>query len=292
MKKLFFLLCFLEPFILNAQPYYPVLKENKYWDQFNYYFPSVCQYVSGGRTYLCGDTIINSLSYKKICYYPILSTIGTPFCPPYYVSLTGNSEPDYFIREDTIARKVYFLSTINNEPEYLLYDFNLSIGDTLDTEYDLGLTLVVDTIVNVTLYNGNVRRKFDFGNNMYYIEEIGGNKGLCMPLPDGIGFGSILICVNDSMSIYGDQCNLWFNNVNEIPESDFSYSIDENGIFMLQTVLNLRTLEIYDVCGKNIFTSAINSHQARADLSGFSSGIYIVKAATTQNRTFTIKIYR
>lgn len=289
MKKIFLIISFLSSLIVQAQ-YYPMLKENKYWDQLNFYFPSICQYVSGGRCYLCGDTVINSISYKKICDYPILSSIGTPFCPPYYVSLSGNLQPDYFIREDTIARKVYFLSTINNEPEYLLYDFNLSIGDTLDTEYDLGLTLVLDTIENVTLFNGNVRRKFDFGNNMFYIEEIGGRQGLFMPLPEGIGSGSILICVNDSMNIYGDECNIWFDDVIEQEIEIPRYFIDNNNVLIIECKELIDNIQLSDITGKIIFSSSPFTDKTQIELSLFSSSFYFVKITTQNKKSFVFKI--
>ncbi|MCY7410306.1 MAG: hypothetical protein LH473_08540 [Chitinophagales bacterium] len=69
------------------------------------------------RYYTNGDTIIDSIEYKKL-----------------YVDIIYSAQPDYYglyggaLREDTLNRKIYFYCACN-PMEQLLFDFDLHTGD-------------------------------------------------------------------------------------------------------------------------------------------------------------------
>lgn len=76
----------------------------------------------------------------------------------------------------------------------------------------MGATLIVTQIEDVTLLNGEVRKKFILNNDneCYYIEGIGGCFGLAEPIIPGLGFGSELFCVKENGTpIWGTGgCNI------------------------------------------------------------------------------------
>ncbi len=82
--------------------------------------------------YANGDTIIDDVLYAKI-YKRQLVVIqtGPPFEPDGIYELYG------FIRDDTINKKVYAIQINGNwdcpeNEEFLMYDFSVNVGDTVD----------------------------------------------------------------------------------------------------------------------------------------------------------------
>jgi len=113
-----------------GQNYSPLAVEGAHWivrlDLMETIYPvdGLWEYYSNG------DTIINDTSYKKIYYRDLqITENGPPFQATGIYSLFG------FVRDDSINKKVYtrVLNTSNDCPaneDYLLFDFNLQIGDT------------------------------------------------------------------------------------------------------------------------------------------------------------------
>lgn len=107
MKNLILTIILLASFSnLIAQDYIPMLGESNEWYVFETFEGThTFHYV----TY--GNTIINEIEYKKFGLY------------------YGGFDPEGFIREDTILKKIFFIPMHPYEPsEVLLYDFSLEIG--------------------------------------------------------------------------------------------------------------------------------------------------------------------
>jgi hypothetical protein len=120
----------------NKQPYQPMALEGAHWsviyqfidpnggtnDELDFY-----QYV------IRGDTTVNNIDYKKIYYRSCLN---------YYTGTPWLIEIEYlfgFLRDDTLSRKVYAINLAPSgffgcpvSEEFLLYDFEVSLGDTLN----------------------------------------------------------------------------------------------------------------------------------------------------------------
>jgi len=116
-----------------AAQYIPFVEEGKFWFYMrhdNLDYPSA---YSGYAISLLGDTIINNLNYKKVLqleltgygYYPYQDW---EFDIPYQTSSINTIS---HIREDIAEKKVYVLP-IDSTEEYLLLDFSLELGDTLN----------------------------------------------------------------------------------------------------------------------------------------------------------------
>jgi hypothetical protein len=88
-----------------------------------------------------------------------------------------------FLREDTLEKKIYGLSTINGE-ERLLYDFSLSENDTIIIDSDIcNMIKIVETVDDILIDN-IPRKRIKFNSDEenpeaeYWIEGIGSTYGL------------------------------------------------------------------------------------------------------------------
>lgn len=136
MKKLYMLsIIIIYSCAIKAQGYYLMLDTavNVWYYTFNIIpvspqntpFPGApCNYGNWGfgpsiKYYSAGDTVMNSLTYQKLMmddYYSMYNcTYG-------------------YLREDTLAKKVYFIDNIFS-PEELLYDFSMQIGDSISLNF-------------------------------------------------------------------------------------------------------------------------------------------------------------
>jgi hypothetical protein len=183
MKTIKLLLLFLLPLLLGqgvkGQEYHKLLQDNVDWDvlSVNGSMNPFCGYVAGCRFFLRGDTTIQGNDYKIINCIKIISPQPGPFCPPFFVTQDTVFRQGY-IREDTIAKKVFVYDHYDGDA--LLYDFSLSVGDTLKySSFNWCGDLIVDSIGTITLFNSETRKIFFFlGSDEYFIEGIGGSQGL------------------------------------------------------------------------------------------------------------------
>ncbi len=136
--------------------------------------------------YTNGDTVFHTLTYKKIykkgkgSYSWMASPPIPPGCSGNYYYLGANAS--YFIRS---AGKSMFLRQPSDTSEYLLYDFNLAIGDTLPNSYNYnnagGKKIQVTAIDSFHTPYG-YRKRFAINGTgsgaQYLIEGIGNSHGL------------------------------------------------------------------------------------------------------------------
>lgn len=125
--------------------YLPIVEEGKYWIYLNHWDSDHPVAVSGHAITFQGDTIINSLNYKKVYSYQLKGSHPCQFPPCFEFDLPYQSEGRFLvalIREDTVQKRSFILpigsGEIFCEPnEYLLFDFSLTVSDTLnDCVYD------------------------------------------------------------------------------------------------------------------------------------------------------------
>ena len=182
----------------SAQTYRPFPVDNGVWtyqssDEWG-------NHLATGSFTLTGDTTINSLTYKKIQY-------------------AGGS-----IRE--VGKIIYFVpDTSSTGAEYVLYDFNLNLGDTVtdfygghDCESD---TIIVHTVDSVLGSNG-WHRRLRMGNYVTWIEGIGSVHNFTAPFSVGCLSGSVdLVCMwSDTSFVYPtDPCIV---GIEELPSTSIN----------------------------------------------------------------------
>jgi hypothetical protein len=163
---------------VSAQaPYHKMLASNYTdWYVFNVFIPVKTaststvnsMYLPAGKFTASTDTVLFSKNYKKMKHiydYPGFVTN----------QLMG------YMREDTIARKVYFLE-VGTTTDKLLYDFSLSVGSTtlLDFPGTTGnfpnatyTVTAIDTVLTRAGYRKQFKLNASASDTLVYIESIG-----------------------------------------------------------------------------------------------------------------------
>jgi hypothetical protein len=266
---------------VNGQAYHPLLGNKYKWEEF-YHEASFCGLTSGALLIEGIDTIISTVSYKTIMKEPILgSGSGITFCPPYIVN-DSIQWLKSLLREDTLLRKV-FIYSVNTE--YLLYDFNVSDGDTLQNYYGSSTSiLVVDSVRSIN-YQGLGLRKTVFANppgvylGYFYIEGIGGHFGLTDNGFSGIGSWNELTCVRDSNNnaTWGNCMSSFvgLDNHDSYASLNFNYLNSTKDFYVSGEIKSGVAVELIDVSGKLIYSNPkVKPHEAKS-ISFIKPGIYL-----------------
>lgn len=192
--------------------YYPLLEAGKVWNVIeNHSFCGAggCNpYTSLKECIVENDTTINNIEYT------IISGFG-PFSRP----LIGSSNDLRLPLRENDGRVYAFY----NDTEYLLYDFNLSAGDTIETfQFDASdrafesLELIVDSVYEAEFDGGVSRNVFHLSGyngggyviSFIWIEGIGDLKGLIREYSNSYNdlFTATVTCVNvDGVYIYTNE---------------------------------------------------------------------------------------
>jgi len=306
-NQAFLLFLIINVFALNAQ-HVPIDFQDATWGNVDYYCDGgqPCEYYSHQyRTQ--GDTTFNNHTYKKL-----------------YDGFSSTADLIGYIREDSLKRVYYYTiepfcpnDTIS---EYLLYDFSLEVGDTLNLfmpDHDtnpclspyLDKTTQVVAIDSIVLANGEYRKRFMFADGDWglydhsYVEGIGSSIDLIYPLKiyslDGwhVGHSSVCYLSGDTIEyIYPnwneDNCGTDFtDNVAEVLiENRFNVfpSPTSNFIIIESTFENLFTLDlqIYSLDGRFIRALEANTNQ-EIPISFLQTGLYILKIETEDEVYFS-----
>lgn len=152
-----------------AQTYQRLIQPDKYWEIMECNRILLCNWQSGARYHFDGDTVINGQTYAKMYGQALISQWGgNPYCPPFGVS-PNMLLSDIFLREDTVAQRIYRLWPWDNA-ETLVFDLTLETGDTMFIEN--WEDIVLDSITTTSFSDGVVRRVYHF-DQAKFIEGIG-----------------------------------------------------------------------------------------------------------------------
>lgn len=241
--------------------------------------------------YIGGDTIINSNSFKKL-YEKYHSIWNQQYSE-------GNVGA---IRADSANKKVYYRSlSLNDTAEYLLYDFDLNVGDTFPSTYlyQEGPFPVVDSIDYVQIANKNHKR-FWFTNEAidpaYLLEGVGSRYGLLDPLFGNFEGGNLLTCfeVGEDFlfsaydtSFYG--CHVDIPLAIENPYNHSSIQIINNLSDDLLTIKNLTgdkiSISLFDELGRVYLIQSSSENKFQFSTSPLVSGMYFVHCSDAEGNT-------
>jgi len=295
LSLLFFLLI---QFFAKAQEYVPFPDTNVIWSEV---FVEPQPYSIDTYQYgICGDTVINSLTYKKI--YLLSDTIYPIIKGQYCGSIRENNTKKIF----AIGYECTYPGT--GEDEELLYDFSKSVGDTIFVGIDgIGPNgyLVIDNIDSILIDN-NYRKTFYFTNQeAYWIEGIGSTRGLFSPItaqPTGAQKLE-LICFNqdgyvkflnpeyntcfpvltslETQKLKEKQVSIYPHPITDISIIDFS-DIEHSYQYML----------IYNLLGQKCYQIDISrKKQVLLNKSDYKSGLYIYYLFDKNQRSLKGKIF-
>lgn len=302
MKKLYILfISILITASAFSQAYRPMLTNSSEW---YYYFLGIG--FDGTNEYsITGDTTISSLPYK------IVNCKAVTFLP-------SNYGINYYLREDSINKKVYIFN--GSMPE-LLYDYNLLPGDTFTTPNNT--QLILDSISNnfsallsganpsfcLPLDSSNIDffspKIFHFNNNTHvWIEGIG-SLGDFIHLSIRFWCVELLTChfdkngskdyyMNFHMNQMDGECFTYtttsINSNNKVEALFKVYPNPNNGENISIIGKDLSSVKIYNIQGQLIKTATIKNDEIELSLINQSKGIYFIKAQFVTGEIATQKL--
>ena len=211
--------------------------------------------------YTEGDTSINNTDYIK------LGTNGN-----YMGAYRDSNRVVYFIPDTSLT-------------EYVLYDFNLEVGDTIIHPYGGG-GFSTDTVTiwqtDTILIDGNSHKTISLSSMAHWIEGIGSQNYLLNPYDfAGLSGNDYLQCMmSDSSFIFGANNGFCTTSINETENANSELNIfpnPANSNFQIQLEEGtIQRIQIMDITGKIILDyPQVNSKQF--NVSKLPPGIYLVK---------------
>ena len=321
MKHFFYtFLLFLFPTCFFAQTYHPFPDSSAIWRIEYCYLPTPISqpYCFRYSNFINSDTIINGNTYSKIYSSDVLA------------SDTLNALFVGAVRED-INKRVYLftdsiaLYNINNQnpsglcnddildKDVLLYDYGVSVGDTILYQYLDSSRIYIISIDSVLVLNQYLKRyNYNFitpggsncpwyinglNNGSYYLEKIGHHSGIFEPyLYYANDDWNNLLCFEDTEIAYPDSLACYtavgINDATIKKNNIKIYPNPNNGVFTLDLPQKEQSSEIYiyNLSGK-LVQQVNTSNNNVIDINKQPSGIYFVKVVQ-QNGVNTVKIIK
>jgi len=272
----------------NAQTsvYHPFPDTTSIWSVDDY---NIITYAkTHTRLGLKGDTVINAMNYKKIYSIWYWDTTMITSYNTYYAAL----------REQN--KKIY--TKIGNQPEQVLYDFNLAVGDTMHYYYSLiesqpdTFSRVLTKIDSFKLYTGEYRKRYCFANgiNCYVpdtvVEGIGSIYwwGLFNPLVNNMctcGDEYTFSCFKEMDTVLylnNTFCSYCFCGLS-VDLNEFQ-SLGKITVFpnpatdklFIETFQN-SSIEISNIEGQILQSFITKENNTTLDISSLAKGIYFIK---------------
>jgi hypothetical protein len=260
---LLLLLFFCHSTFSHAQTYRPFPIDNAYW-QYRYYNDVGIPTNDVGHLTLSGDTVISGVAYKKIW-------TGSP--PTYYAGALRES-----------AKVIYFVPDTSSQA-YVLYDFNLGLGDTLFNPFGNNSsgndTLVVDFVDSVQATDG-FHRRLTFSTQAKWIEGIGSMNYFFHPVE------LLLVSGNDQLECMSSD--LPFTYPTSVSVCDALHAVSEklhstlhiapnpaHGHVTVVSEVAIQRYEVLDMVGRSLKVCTLqNGHDFQVDLPGNGTFILVV----------------
>ena len=295
MRKILFInLVLLFSINIFSQDYKPLLDTYNEWNV-RFCYEGLCD---TDIYYTNGDTLVDGMNFKVLDGY-------------HYISR------GFLLREDVNSKKVYLKAILpNGIYDYLLYDFSLEVGDSIDMKNpitpfpeDAGY-FRVDSIIPRPLVDGNNYDHFYFSpaasntvtNNAIWVEGVGSLSIITAPSgdPDIDGVGRVACVFKNGESFYSDldiidECEPFFildsPNYTTQKNSIIAIRTSEKNIFQIINIERFSTIDLYDLKGVHLNTFENNNqHSIQLNVSNYPSGIYLLILNSSTNRKQTLKI--
>lgn len=251
------------------------------------------------------DTIFNGFKYYKLLYSGSVYDYQNPEIEWSFFE---------FIRQDTSLRRLYVYTGNPQNPEELWYDFNATVGDSINEE-------AIKTRTNPPVVVGSDTIEVPFSDSIRVLvtEEPGYDN--CnretLELYDGIGsnfgfnnfvqlpFGSIdqfcLVCYakKDRMVYSGSSDFQFCDKITSIQEhsknSDLSYNIYPNPVAEGQKRLSIEgvflkqsDIVIINALGEILYQSKIQGNNPKINLPKLQAGLYYLKIGNSLASRFVV----
>lgn len=302
MKKLTLAILILSAISVKSQTtmYHPFPDSSAMWNiNYHWMFDAISHDENYSITF-SGDTIINSLAYHKLIV-PKIQGFHNNGGGNYY-SFWDSGYYAGSIRQDTAIRTVFFVPP-NDSIEWLLYDFNMSVGDTVKGYLvdSSSVTYIVQEVDSELIDNIYRKRWGSPSYQLYFIEGIGSMRGLIKKFVfmGGVASESYFVqcfAQNDS-TVYpesGVSCEL-ITSAYEKNMQPFAISVSPNPLSSYATVqlspqFSYSEMFIYNQLGVLVYNEKIDQesfhHFNRKNL---PSGIYFMQFINKKGEAATLK---
>lgn len=247
-----------------------------------------CHDVSYVKDFYVGDTIIGSAAYK-IIEETIFSTTSGLCC-----GVVGGSGYG-FLREDTVARKVYWRNEYMSS-DSLLYNFTLNVGDTIKGFLNPTNNEIIIESIDSVLVGTTYRKRFNIATPIYFyhnlsiIEGIGSTRGLTQLYWGDLFKESTLNCfsVNGSI-VYSDStnpdstpCGSLTVSLSNLDRNNFLEVFPNPALDFIALAIQSEFLpvdvSIFTIKGEKILALQLQSTECEIDIADLPPGIYVVEA--------------
>jgi len=302
MRKLMLAILILSAISVKSQTniYHPFPDSAAMWNvQYHWLFDALQHYEDYSIT-LSGDTAINNLDYHKLVV-PKVHVYGSNGFGGYY----SYYDSGYYagsIRQDIAIRKVFFVPP-NDSIEWLLYDFNLEVGDTVNGYLvdSSSFTYIIQEVDSYLLGN-TYRKSWKYDNNYsFLIEGIGAMNGLIEKFIHMGGVASesfyVQCFVQNDSTVYpegGFTCEM-ITSVNEKNNQAFSMAISPNPIsnyatLQLSPKFSNSEMYIYNELGILVYSEKIIQELYHNFYrKNLTSGIYFMQFINNKGEAATLK---
>ena len=245
--------------------------------------------------FLQGDTSIGSVAYHKLYKSgSIHSHCAFGNAVDYWSVI--NTTYVGGLRQDTALKQVYIYHDTATA-ECLLYDFSLSVGDTL-VDGCAGIpSCATVTSIDSVMIGSTYRKRFNLSSMGYaIIEGIGSTAGLLEPLCPFEYFGMLVCFSQNGQTLYPDTttvCEI-LTKVDEI-NAAAPYFLSPNP-FSTSTTLQVGSefvhsqLFIYNTLGNTVRQQTIQESKVVILRNELSSGIYFFKVVNDKRKTVCGKL--
>lgn len=251
--------------------------------------------------YTFGDSTINNVSYKKIFKHgtyaknwydspPVPSWCDTSMTFDFFITLVRQENKKIFIHHE-------------NEPEELLYDFELKVGDTLPLTWNQFNEEIIVTSIDSLQVGNEYRRIFNLTNQYpsELIEGIGHNGGFLEPFQTSLDCGFQLKCfaLNDTTYYpnFNAPCDLTVSIKPTLSQETFKYypnpvttelSIEKDFSESIEQVISYNTIGQKKV----LSFRQVGENMIIIDCSGLGKGIYLIQVIENGKPTLNLKVLK
>lgn len=213
----------------------------------------------------------------------------------------GFFESGALLREDTLIGKVWYHPLEpGRDSTYLAFDYSLQSGDTFDlsSNHDPWLDSI---IVDSTYTSGTVKHIafntfIEQGENITFIEGLGGNQGPIYKESSGMLHPYLLCAYKDGIQTYTNisyEGNCSPPTANNLIEPAKEIEVYPNPVV---DVLNIRSVseltfgkvEVYDAIGRKVFSEL---YKPSIDFNGLTPGLYHIRLITSRGQIVCKSVY-
>jgi hypothetical protein len=272
----------------SSQTYYPTGADSTTYSVncIDTYDASNINYYVNQTTFR-GDTTINGRAYIKV--YDNYNRIDTAF------DIHSSQQRHNYILAFRDSAKKLFTIKANDSVERLVYDFGLSVGDTmihytsyLSWSYDTSILFSIDSFL-INYPFPHYRKRFNYTGSYYYFPEVEGIPirflGIATTYLRTTACGVVCIQQKDDYLLKPcDTCSCYKSLKSSIEENAIKrklkvypnpFSDDINIDFEDNQVEGM--IKILDISGRVILEKNVNNHKAmKVNLSEIPSGVYFV----------------